>query len=151
MSTRLSRRKFVNSSMAAASLLPVFNVLARKVQTIGPDDDQVNVALVGYGRAGEILTDGIMKIPGVRIKAVCDIWTWRQKIARGRLRAMGHPVNVYEDYREMLEAEGDKVDCVIVSVPDWMHREIACAAMEAGKHVYCEAPCPTVFKMRVSW
>ncbi|MFO7936037.1 MAG: Gfo/Idh/MocA family oxidoreductase [Kiritimatiellia bacterium] len=138
MDTKFNRRNFIKTSAAAASLLPTFNVLGRTAETIGPKEDDVNVAVVGYGAEGEILTDAAIKIPGVRFKAVCDIWDYRWKMAKGRLRSLGHDVNVYEDYREMLAKEDKNIECVIVATPDWMHAEIACACMEAGKDVYCE-------------
>jgi predicted dehydrogenase len=138
MDIKFNRRNFIKSSAAAASLLPAFNVLGKVAETIGPKDDDVNVAVVGYGAEGAILTDAAMKIPGVRFKAVCDIWEYRRKMAKGRLRSLGHDVNVYEDYREMLAAEDKNIECVIVATPDWMHAEITCACLEAGKDVYCE-------------
>lgn len=139
MDMTLKRREFLKTTAAAAALLPTFNVLAqKKAETIGPDDDQVNVAVIGYGAEGEILTDAAMKIPGVRFTAVCDIWEYRRKMARGRLKSLGHTVNVYEDYREMLAKEDKNIDCVIVATPDWMHAECTNTAMRAGKHVYCE-------------
>ncbi|HNX36276.1 MAG TPA: Gfo/Idh/MocA family oxidoreductase [Kiritimatiellia bacterium] len=139
MDTILKRREFLKTTAAAAAILPTFNVLAqRKAETIGPDDDQVNVAVIGYGAEGEILTDAAMKIPGIRFKAVCDIWPYRQKLARGRLKSLGHEVNVYEDYREMLDKEDKNIDCVIIATPDWMHAEHTCYCLEHGKHVYCE-------------
>lgn len=139
MDMSLNRRDFIKTTAAAAVILPTFNVLSqKKAETIGPDDDQVNVAVIGYGAEGEILTDAAMKIPGIRFKAVCDIWDYRRKMAKGRLRALGHDVNVYEDYREMLAKEDKNIECVIVATPDWMHAEITCACLRAGKHVYCE-------------
>ena len=139
MDMSFNRREFIKTTAAAAAVLPTFNVLAqKKAETIGPDDDQVNVAVIGYGAEGEILTDAAMKIPGIRFKAVCDIWPYRQKLARGRLKALGHEVTVYEDYREMLDKEDKNIDCVIVATPDWMHAEHANYCLEHGKHVYCE-------------
>jgi len=138
MDTKFNRRNFIKTSAAAASLLPAFNILGNAAQTIGPKDDDVNVAVIGYGAEGEILTDAAMKIPGVRFKAVCDIWDYRCKMAKGRLASLGHEVNVYEDYRDLLAKEDKNIDCVIVATPDWMHSEMTCACMEAGKHVYCE-------------
>jgi len=139
MDMSINRRAFIKSTAAAAAILPTFNVLAqKKAETIGPDDDQVNVAVIGYGAEGEILTDAAMKIPGIRFKAVCDIWDYRRKMAKGRLKALGHEVNVYEDYREMLATEDKNIDCVIIATPDWMHAEHTCACLKAGKNVYCE-------------
>jgi predicted dehydrogenase len=42
------------------------------------------------------------------------------------------------DYRELLSR--DDVDAVAIASPDFTHEEYACAAFEAGKHVFCEKP-----------
>ena len=46
----------------------------------------------------------------------------------------------YRDWREMFDAEGDRVDSVNVSVPDHHHLAMATAAMKRGKHVYLQKP-----------
>ena len=42
------------------------------------------------------------------------------------------------DYRELLARED--LDAVAITSPDFTHEEYACAAFEAGKHVFCEKP-----------
>lgn len=42
------------------------------------------------------------------------------------------------DYRKLLERKD--VDAVAVCSPDWLHEEHAVAALQAGKHVFCEKP-----------
>jgi len=139
MNTTFNRRTFLKGSAAAATFLPTFNILSQQSDiTIGPKDDDIKVAVIGYGAEGQILTDAAMKIPGVRFTAVCDIWPYHQKKAKGTLRAMGHTVNVYEDYREMLDKDGKNFEAVIIATPDFMHAEHTCACLRAGKHVYCE-------------
>ena len=34
----------------------------------------------------------------------------------------------------------DNIDAVVVAVPNYLHREVVLAALEAGKHVLCEKP-----------
>jgi len=46
----------------------------------------------------------------------------------------------FSDYRVMLEQLGDSVDAVIVATPDHMHAPVAVAAMQRGKHVFCQKP-----------
>ncbi len=45
---------------------------------------------------------------------------------------------VTDDYRRLLER--DDLDAVAVTSPDFCHEEHAVAALEAGKHVFCEKP-----------
>jgi len=141
MDMTFNRRDFLKTTAATAAILPTFNILSQdyKAETIGPDDDEIRVALIGYGAEGEVLSDAAMKIPGVRFRAVCDILPSNSQKGSGRMRSLGHrDVNKYEDYREMLEKEDKNIDAVIVATPDWMHAEHANECMKAGKHVYCE-------------
>jgi len=79
-----------------------------------------------------------LKIPGIRFKAVCDIWTaYNQKRASRLLKKYRHVHNTYVDYREMLDKEKD-LDVVIIATPDFWHAEHTIASLRAGFHVYCE-------------
>lgn len=133
-----NRRSFVKGAAATAAFLPQFNVLRGEDITIGPKDDEINVALIGFGAEGKVLSASLVRIPGVRVRAVCDIWRFERQRARAFFKGYGHTVTLYEDYREMLAKEDKNIDAVIVATPDWMHCEHTCAALCAGKHVYCE-------------
>ena len=134
------RRTFVKGAAAAAAFLPSFSILRAEDKdiTIGPKDDTINVAMIGFGAEGKVLAASLVRIPGVRVRAVCDIWKFEQQRAKAFFKGYGHAVNTYEDYREMLEKEDKNIDAVIVATPDWMHCEHTCACLRAGKHVYCE-------------
>jgi predicted dehydrogenase len=95
------------------------------------------LAVIGAGEQGRILIDSCLHIPGIRFKAVCDIWEYSRRYSSRYLKKYGHEVNVYEDYRELLAKEND-LDAAIVATPDWMHATHANACLEAGLHVYCE-------------
>lgn len=100
--------------------------------------EELNIALLGTGAQGQVLMDAMLKLPGLKFKAVCDIWTnYNQKRAAGILKHYGHLVNRYEDYREMLAKETD-LDAVVIATPDFWHTDHTIACLEAGLHVYCE-------------
>jgi predicted dehydrogenase len=106
-------------------------------------NDKLNVALIGAGTQGETLMTICLKMsekPGVRFKAVCDIW---QDLTLKRvlrlLQRYGHQAKGYIDYRQMLDEEKD-LDAVIIATPDFCHAEQTVACLKAGLNVYCEAP-----------
>jgi predicted dehydrogenase len=99
---------------------------------------EVNVALLGAGAQGQVLMEAMLRIPGVRFRAVCDIWTeYNQKRVVNTLKRFKHEPNGYVDYREMLDKEKE-IDAVIVATPDFWHSQHTVDCLKAGKHVYCE-------------
>lgn len=99
---------------------------------------EVNVALIGAGAQGEVLLNSMLRIPGLRFRAVCDIWKeYNQKRAVNVLRKYKFEVNGYEDYREMLDKE-KQLDAVVIATPDFWHAPHTVDCLRAGKHVYCE-------------
>ncbi|MBM4019483.1 MAG: Gfo/Idh/MocA family oxidoreductase [Planctomycetes bacterium] len=100
-----------------------------------PED--IHLALIGAGRHGRDLLNYCLDIPGVRFRAVCDIWPYSQRYAAGILKRRGQPVAVYEDYRDMLSREKD-LHAAIIATPDVFHPEQAVACLRAGLHVYLE-------------
>jgi len=100
--------------------------------------DDLNIALIGAGEQGrKALIVSCLKIPGIRFKAICDIWPFNRNYAVNTVNKYKHEAKGYDDYREMLANEKD-LDAVLVATPDWMHAEHANACMNAGFHVYCE-------------
>jgi predicted dehydrogenase len=99
---------------------------------------EINVALLGAGAQGEVLLDAMLRIPGLRFRAVCDIWKeYNQKRAVNLLRKYKFEVNGYEDHKDMLEKEKD-LDAVVIATPDFWHAPHTVDCLRAGKHVYCE-------------
>ena len=102
------------------------------------DVPQINVALLGAGAQGQVLIDAMLRIPGLRFRAVCDIWAeYNQKRVVNILRRFKHEVTGYEDYREMLDKEKE-IDAVVIATPDFWHAQHTIDCLKAGRHVYCE-------------
>jgi len=99
---------------------------------------EINVALLGAGAQGQVLLDAMLRIPGLRFRAVCDVWTeYNQRRVVNTLKKFKFEVNGYEDYREMLDKEKD-LDAVVIATPDFWHAQHTVDCLKAGKHVYCE-------------
>jgi predicted dehydrogenase len=115
---------------------------ALKAKAEGPAETEklpeLNIAQIGVGAQGQVLRDDLLKIPNIKIRAVCDIWTdYNLKQTVGIYKRFGFQVNGYEDYREMLDKEKE-LDAVIIATPDFWHARHAIDCLKAGKHVYCE-------------
>jgi len=138
----LTRRNFLKSSAAAGMGMALASpIIQSRTETspekINPSADTLQIALIGAGAQGRVLIESCLRIPDIRIKAVCDIWEYSQRYASRYLKKYGHIVNVYEDYRELLSEEKG-LDAVIVASPDWMHAQHTNACLRSGLHVYCE-------------
>lgn len=133
----MDRRSFLRSTAAVGAGLAIAPRVFAQAGGAKPDD--INVALLGAGAEGQVLMEACLKIPGVRFKAVCDIWeAYNQKRVSRLLKRYGHENNTYVDYKEMLDKEKGNIDAVIIATPDFWHAEHAIACMEAGLDVYCE-------------
>jgi predicted dehydrogenase len=97
-------------------------------------NDQIRVAVIGAGNRGAFLLKHTLAIPGVKVVAVCDLEPERLEAAA---RAAG--AAAYTDFRRMLDERKD-IDAVIIATPVDTHKMISIAALEVGKHVYCEKP-----------
>lgn len=137
----VTRRDFLRISTTAGLALPFaagsFVTSAHAEGTPKKSAEDLDVAIIGVGAQGRVLLESCLKIPGLRFKAVCDIWGYSQTYGSRFLKKSGHLVKTYTDYKEMLDQE-KTLDAVIVATPDFMHAEHTNACLKAGKHVYCE-------------
>jgi predicted dehydrogenase len=133
----IDRRSFLRSTAAIGAGLVLSPVVLGQAGGSKKEDD-INVALLGAGAQGQVLMDACLKIPGIRFKAVCDVWQgWSLKRVSNMLKKYKIEHNAYADYKEMLDKEKN-LNAVIIATPDFWHAEHAVAALSAGLHVYCE-------------
>ncbi len=128
---QVGRRNFLK----AAATLPVILAYGASRAIARP----VRCGIIGGGASdseGRVL---MKTAPAdvMKIVAVAEINPNNREQALGvlRQRFVADPVG-YEDYREMLQKAD--IEAVIVSAPLWKHAEMTIAALQAGKHVFCE-------------
>ena len=137
----ISRRDFIQKTglaAAAFTIIPghLFGSNATKLPS-----NTLNIAIVGIGGKGKSDADGVST---ENIVALCDVddemgISVRQKYPNAK---------IYKDYRIMLEKEKN-LDAIVVATPDHTHAPISLAAMQLGKHVYCQKPLThTVYEAR---
>ncbi|HBM81146.1 MAG TPA: oxidoreductase [Clostridiaceae bacterium] len=103
--------------------------------------DKLNFAIIGCGRISPNHVKALIENKDdANLKAVCDIVP-ENAIARKNQyeeQITGSSVNVYTDYKEMLDKED--IDVVTVATESGYHPKIAIYCMNKGKHVICEKP-----------
>ena len=103
---------------------------------------KIRIALIGCGGMGNHHLIGYTgeNASKFEIAALCDIEKNKAETAKSRY---GLDCDIYEDYNEVLK-QAD-IDAVDIATPNYLHSVIAIAALNAGKHVFCEKPdCITV-------
>lgn len=94
----------------------------------------VRAGVIGLGRSGWHLHLQVMhNLEGFEVTAVVDPVEERRQEA---VEATG--CTAYADPEELFK--DDRVELVIVATPSHTHADLACRAMEAGKHVLVEKP-----------
>lgn len=142
MKRKHSRRQFIRQMGGTAAALTIGTSLAAndnlqkiKSNDLISSDERVRIAIIGAGIIGHYDADTALRVPGVELTAVCDLYTGRLEYAKEK---WGQNLYTTRDYREVL-ARND-VDAVLVCTPDHWHDRMSIDAMNAGKHVYCEKP-----------
>src|SRR3954469_19185712 len=140
---RVTRRRFLSSSAAAASALTLgAYVNPVPAQQSKSPNERLRIAGVGTtNRAGADLNE----LSSQEIVALADVDD--NNMARGS--ALYPHARKYRDFRVMLEKEEANIDAVMVGTADHTHAPAAAMALRLGKHVYCEKPLThTVFEAR---
>jgi len=127
----LSRRAFIGRAVAAAPFMIVpRHVLGGTGHT--PPSEKLDVAAIGAGGRGAA---SLHELEDENIVALCDVDDQRAAHTFKRYPSAKR----YRDFRVMLEKEKG-IDAVVVATPDHSHAVASMAAIQLGKHVYCEKP-----------
>src|SRR5512140_1023660 len=105
--TQMNRRSFVRRSFLATAGI---GFSAHSWSRVLGANDAVRLAVVGFNGQGQSHIQGLQKIPGVRLVAVCDVdKDVLQKQVSGLGKA-GVAVTPYTDARKLLESK--EVDAI---------------------------------------
>lgn len=131
----LSRRRFLVQAGAAAGAVGL-SARARSARASSKAVRKLRWGMIGTGGQGRVEIPSLLAIDDVEPAAICDID--EKAIGQARKLLGEHPVKTYKDYRQLLD--DPDVDTVSIVTPPHLHREMTEAALQAGKHVYCEKP-----------
>ncbi len=124
----IGRRNFIK----AVATVPAAGALLWKSRKMWP----VRTAIVGVGGQGGVLVENAPP-SHMRIVAVCDIAPDNLKRGLEIVQKRHDPqAQGYTDYEAMLKRTD--IEAVLVATPLWLHEPVTVAALNSGKHVFCE-------------
>lgn len=143
----MPRREFLRKTATAAAaaattslITPVYGQNQAPSANVAGANSRINVGVVGVGFGiGQNHLIGIHEKSAennTKVVAASDVFNKRRNFAKEKAGLTD--ADVYLDYRKMLERKD--LDAVLIATHDPMHAQITMAALEAGKHVYCEKP-----------
>ena len=130
---RLTRRTFLGATAAAAA----FTIVPRHVLAAGdqpPPSEKLRIACIGVGGRGHASVEP--SAAAHTLVAFADVDDRRAADTYAKFP----DVKRFRDFRKMFDAMEKSFDAVTVATPDHTHAVAAMAAMQRGKHVYCEKP-----------
>jgi myo-inositol 2-dehydrogenase/D-chiro-inositol 1-dehydrogenase len=96
---------------------------------------KVGVGLIGAGQIGKVHGQNLARrVPNARLVGIADSFIE----AANNVAGLTGVSTVYKDYHDLLR--NPEVEAVVVATPTFMKKEVVGAALEAGKHVFCEKP-----------
>jgi len=144
--TETSRRKFLQQIGAfglATAASPLASLASkekaeerilrysRKISS----NDKIRLAVIGFGIQGHGDLATALKVPGVELAGVCDLYAGRLANAK---EMYGDQILTTKNYHEVLDRSD--VDAIIIATSDHWHARITKEALKKGKAIYCEKP-----------
>ncbi|MBI5683857.1 MAG: Gfo/Idh/MocA family oxidoreductase [Verrucomicrobia bacterium] len=137
----MTRRDFLKSSTAATLAFGAPRLAS------GSPSDEVRIAVVGLGGInipggvggrGRQLIKSFLKVPGVKVAALCDVDRTILEDSAKLFKDRGESVATHVDFRRVLDDKS--IDAVVLATPNHWHALGTIWACQAGKDVYVEKP-----------
>ena len=130
----IKRREFLATaalSVAAAMVPPAS--LAQESRPV-PKPEKIRVGVIGAGNiVRSVHIPGLRRMPGCEVVAVAN----RSLESSKRAAAEMAIPRAFANWEELLDADG--IDAVLIGTWPYMHRTTTLAALDRGKHVFCQA------------
>lgn len=94
----------------------------------------LRIGVIGCGYWGPNLIRNFSQLNGSNVVMCSDLSSKRLE----HMKSLYAQIDTSEDFHDILRR--DDVDAVVVATPPQTHRDIALAALQAGKHVFVEKP-----------
>lgn len=145
MKSNLNRRIFIKGAAAfsAITILKPMTVFGTKANSA------VQVGIIGLGGRGLSVIQSMSENAGIVIAAAADLF--EDKLTNGVKEL--NSINKLRGFSEISKSnqflgskaylrlmESKDIDAVLISSPAYTHATFLEAAVEAGKHIYCEKP-----------
>jgi predicted dehydrogenase len=130
------RRDFLKTAGATLALLMSRQGLgaAQAPPAAATQGPAVRFGVIGLGPWGREILEALGRVDGAQVGAICDVYEpFLKRATAGAPRA-----EVTTDWRRVIDSPA--IDAIVVATPTGLHGEVAIAALQAKKHVYCEAP-----------
>jgi predicted dehydrogenase len=102
-----------------------------------PAGPRLKIGVIGLGAWGREILNTLAVDPNDKVAdvaAICDNYAASLK----RATNLAPKAAQTNDYKTILDNK--EIKAVVVATPTHLHKEMVLAALQAGKHVYCEAP-----------
>lgn len=112
---------------------------------MAPTLPEIGIGMAGFGFIGRVHANGFRNLdlfydpPPARVRLV-GVCTSREETAQAAREVGGFEFGTAR-FDDLLAR--DDIDVIDVATPNNLHREQVIAALEAGKHVYCDKPLTT--------
>ncbi|MBN1419470.1 MAG: Gfo/Idh/MocA family oxidoreductase [Planctomycetes bacterium] len=129
----VNRREF----LGATGALLAGSVLGRGAAAA--PSETVRVGFIGVGGRGTTLLRNILNVPGVAVRAICDIDPGHLQQAQGIVAEAGQArPAAFDDWSRLLASE--EIDAVVSALPCDLHARCYQDVVAAGKDLYGEKP-----------
>jgi myo-inositol 2-dehydrogenase / D-chiro-inositol 1-dehydrogenase len=136
--TNIPRRTFLGVTAGAITSAPL--VAAGAARPRGPND-VLGVGLIGVGNRGSALLKNLLQIPGLSVRAICDVDAQHLERGLAAVENAGQkrPAGSTDGtWKEVLATGG--IDAIVSAIPCDLHARCYLDTIAAGKDLYGEKP-----------